>query len=84
VPIAPDPWFGMVDQGLTSLTSNSIMRWEYLPGSFLFVAYTHRTALPEGEGVIRYEAAAPFTNLVASGARHEDVLFVKLAYLFGL
>lgn len=79
-----DPWFGVVDQGLTSLTSNSILRWEYLPGSFLFVAYTHRSALPENMGVIRYQVAAPFTNLVADGSRHEDVLFVKLAYLFGL
>jgi hypothetical protein len=82
-PTSPDPWFGVVDQGLTSLTSNSILRWEYLPGSFLFVAYTHRSSLPESMGVIRYEPAAPFTNLVADGSRHEDVLFVKLAYLFG-
>jgi hypothetical protein len=78
-----DEWFGVVDQGLTSLTSNSILRWEYLPGSFLFVAYTHRSSLPENMGVIRYDPAAPFTNLVANGSRHEDVLFVKLAYLFG-
>ncbi|KIG16266.1 hypothetical protein DB30_04726 [Enhygromyxa salina] len=83
VPIARDPWFGAVDRGLTSLTSNSILRWEYLPGSFVFVAYTHRTALPEGEGVIEYRSANAFTNLVATGARHEDVLFMKLAYLFG-
>lgn len=84
VPIPLDPWYGAVDQGLTNLTSNSILRWEYLPGSFLFVAYTHRTTLPEGEGVLRYESARAFTNLVADGARHEDVLFIKLAYLFGL
>ncbi|PRQ03377.1 hypothetical protein ENSA5_16420 [Enhygromyxa salina] len=88
VPIAADPWFGTVDRGLTSLTSNSILRWEYLPGSFLFVAYTHRTALPEGEGegegVSEYRSVRAFTNLVASGARHEDVMFIKLAYLFGL
>jgi hypothetical protein len=49
----------------------------------LFVAYTHRSSLPENMGVIRYDPAAPFTNLVANGSRHEDVLFVKLAYLFG-
>lgn len=83
VPIARDPWFGEVDRGLTSLVSNSILRWEYLPGSFLFVAYTHRTVLSESDGVVEYRADKGFTNLVASGARHEDVLFVKLAYLFG-
>ncbi len=84
VSTSADPWFGAVDQGLTTLTSNSILRWEYLTGSFLFVAYTHRSALPESMGVIRYQVAAPFTNLVANGSRHEDVLFIKLAYLFGL
>ena len=84
VPIDRDPWYGNVDRGLTSLTSNSILRWEYLPGSFLFVAYTHRSALTGSEGVIRYQPGAAFTNLVATGARHEDVLFIKLAYLFGL
>jgi len=82
-PIAPDPWLGNVDRGLTSLVSNSILRWEYLPGSFLFIAYTHRSALSE-TGAILYRSAKAFTNLVADPARHEDVLFVKLAYLFGL
>ena len=47
-----EDWAGTVDRGLTSLVSNSILRWEYLPGSFLFVAYTHRTALIEA-GLIR-------------------------------
>ena len=84
VPIAADPWLGTVDRGLTSLVSNSILRWEYLPGSFLFVAYTHRSALSQSQGVLRYSTAAAFTNLVADGSRHEDVLFIKLAYLFGL
>ena len=84
VPIAADPWYGAVDRGLTSLVSNSILRWEYVPGSFLFAAYTHRSALSESDGVIRYRVAKTFTNLVADPARHEDVLFIKLAYLFGV
>jgi hypothetical protein len=83
VSTAADPWFGLVDRGLTSITSNSILRWEYLPGSFLFVAYTHRSALSESGDVIEYAVAKAFTNLVADGATHEDVLFIKLAYLFG-
>jgi hypothetical protein len=84
VPIAADPWYGNVDRGLTSLVSNSILRWEYLPGSFLFVAYTHRSALPEFQGIVSYRSEKAFTNLVANGAQHEDVLFIKLAYLFGM
>lgn len=83
VAIDRDPWFGTVDRGLSSLTSNSILRWEYLPGSFLFVAYTHRSALASSGEVVRYDPAAPFADLVADGSRHEDMLFVKLAYLFG-
>jgi hypothetical protein len=83
VPIAADPWLGTTDRGLTSLVSNSILRWEYLPGSFLFVAYTHRSALSQTDGVIRYRSVDAFTNLVADRADHEDVLFIKLAYLLG-
>ncbi|HEY8377289.1 MAG TPA: DUF5916 domain-containing protein, partial [Nannocystis sp.] len=43
VPTNPAPYAGEVDQGLTSFISNSILRWEYRPGSFLFFVYTHRT-----------------------------------------
>jgi hypothetical protein len=79
----PTAWFGLVDRGLSSLTSNSILRWEYLPGSFLFVAFTHRSALPQSGEVLMYRPGDPITNLGAPGSTHEDVLFVKLAYLFG-
>ncbi len=84
VPVDPAPYYGVVDQALTSLTSNSILRWEYLPGSFLFVAYTHRTVFGQGGMVVRYVASEGLTNLVADGASHEDVLFIKLSHLFGL
>ncbi|MCA9716377.1 MAG: carbohydrate binding family 9 domain-containing protein [Myxococcales bacterium] len=77
------PYVGVVDQGLTSLISNSILRWEYTPGSFLFLAYTHRTALGEGGAPVAYRPGNQFANLVAPGARDEDILFVKMVYLFG-
>jgi len=83
VPIARDPWYGDVDRGFTTLISNSILRWEYLPGSFLFVAYTHRTALTESDGLVRNLPIRGLTNLGADAAQHEDVLFMKLGYLFG-
>lgn len=82
VAIPDDDWAGAVDRGLTSLVSNSILRWEYLPGSFLFVAYTHRTALVQS-GLVEYRFVRGLTNLGAGDATHEDVLFVKLGYLFG-
>lgn len=84
VPTDPTPYFGVVDQALTSLISNSILRWEYIPGSFLFVAYTHRTTLSEGGMEVRFDPRRGFTNLAAMGARNEDIVFVKLVHLFSL
>ncbi len=77
------PYAGVVDQGLTSLISNSILRWEYTPGSFLFLAYTHRTALGEGGAPVAFRPGNQFSNLFAQDARDEDILFVKMVYLFG-
>jgi hypothetical protein len=82
-PTDPAPYEGVVDQGLTSLVSNTILRWEYLPGSFFFLAFTHRTRLSENGMTIDYAPGKAFTNLGRSGVTHEDILFVKLVHLFG-
>lgn len=84
VPTDPTPYFGVVDQALTSLISNSILRWEYLPGSFLFVAYTHRTTLSENGMEVKFDPRRGFTNLAAMRAGNEDIVFVKLVHLFSL
>ncbi len=86
LPTDPTPYYGMVDQGLTSFISNSILRWEYLPGSFLFVVYTHRTSFTEGggSGPVFFKAGSGFSNLVAYSAQDEDIVFIKLQHLFGL
>jgi hypothetical protein len=87
LPTDPRPYFGQVDQGLSSFISNSILRWEYLPGSFLFVVYTHRTTFSEGGkdgGPILFKPGSGFANLLAYGAQDEDIVFVKLQHLFGL
>ncbi len=78
------PYYGVVDQGLSSFISNTILRWEYLPGSFLFVAYTHRTTLSEGGMPVTFRPGSGFRNLVAAGAANEDIVFLKLQHLFGL
>jgi hypothetical protein len=80
----PTPYAGIVDQALTSLISNSILRWEYRPGSFLFVAYTHRTSFSEGGMTVKFEPGRGFGNLVQTGAANEDIVFVKLVQLFSL
>lgn len=84
VPTDPGPYLGEVDQGLTSFISNSILRWEYLPGSFLFFVYTHRTVLSDFSPKFSYNPAGGFTNLVVPGVTNEDILFLKLQHLFGL
>lgn len=91
LPTDPTPYYGQVDQGLSSFISNSILRWEYLPGSFLFVVYTHRTTFTEGGasmavggGPIFFRPGSGFSNLVASRAQDEDIIFIKLQHLFGL
>ena len=78
------PYAGVVDQGLTSLISNTILRWEYIPGSFLFAAFTHRTALSENGMPVDFRPGSAFGNLAATGATHEDILFIKLVHLFAL
>jgi hypothetical protein len=83
VPTPSDPYDGVVDQALTSMISNTILRWEYLPGSFFFLAYTHRTRFSENGMTVKYAPAKTFTNLGAQGVQHEDILFVKLVHLFG-
>lgn len=84
MPTDPRPYSGVVDQALSSFISNTILRWEYLPGSFLFVAYTHRTTLSEGGMTVVFRPGAGFSNLLAPGAQNEDIVFVKLQHLFGL
>jgi len=91
LPTDPAPYYGQVDQGLSSFISNSILRWEYLPGSFLFVVYTHRTAFTEGGasiapggGPIFFRPGSGFSNLLATRAQDEDIIFIKLQHLFGL
>ncbi len=77
------PYSGEVDQGLTSMISNTILRWEYLPGSFLFAVFTHRTVLSEG-GMVAFSGGRGFSNLVHPNAQSEDIIFIKLVHLFGL
>ena len=84
VPTDPTPYFGVVDQALTSLISNSVLRWEYLPGAYLSIAHTHRTTFAEGGMAVRFEPGRGFSNLSATGATKEDIVFVKLVHLFSL
>ncbi|MEZ4450704.1 MAG: DUF5916 domain-containing protein [Nannocystaceae bacterium] len=83
-PTDPAPYYGVVDKSFTSLISNSILRWEYLPGSFLFVVYTHRTAVDDSGNPVQFSPRQGFTNLGVPGVGNEDIVFVKLVHLFSL
>ena len=76
------------DLSLQSLVSNAVLRWEYRPGSALYVVWTHQRG--DALDVLRLpdpEAAPPFetptlTQLGDTFALYpENVFLVKLSYL---
>ncbi len=77
------PWLGNYDVGSTSLILNGILRWEYLPGSFFFATYTHRSLLGE-QGSVLFNPTGIFSNLGEPQTSHEDTVFLKLMHLFSL
>jgi hypothetical protein len=67
------------------LNINAVFRWEYLPGSVLYLVYTRAQA--SGLAPLQSDAEGrpiqPFLDLRALGrGPTEDVFLVKLSYLF--
>jgi hypothetical protein len=71
---------GAHDQDLTSLIVNAIARWEFRPGSTLFVVYTHNHQVSGTRGAFGLGSAAD--GLAAMPA--DNVLAIKLSYLWAL
>jgi len=67
------------DFNLTSLRVNAVFRWEFRPGSSLFVVWTQqrRDRLPTGTSTSARTSAASIP------LRADDVLLVKVSYWFG-
>ena len=67
------------DFSVRSLRANAVFRWEFRPGSSLFVAWTQtrRETLPTGEFDFGDGVSRVFT------APADDVLLVKISYWFG-
>jgi len=67
------------DFSLRSLRANAVFRWEFRPGSSLFIAWTEtrRETLPTGD----FEFADGVSRVFTAPA--DDVLLVKLSYWFG-
>jgi hypothetical protein len=69
------------DFTLLQLRSNAVLRWEYRPGSALYLIWTH-----DGEGSFVGDGRYRATSDVSALARQpgEDVIMMKLNYWVGL
>jgi hypothetical protein len=80
------PGAGALDDDLTSLIVNAVVRWEFLPGSTVFAVYTHNQEVtPALRGVTsdgRFTIGRALATLGDVPA--DDVIAVKLSYLWSL
>jgi hypothetical protein len=68
------------DVTVTSLIVNAILRWEFRPGSTLFLVYTHHHQVDGNGG--RFDLGGALDTLAHSAA--DNVIAVKLSYLWAL
>ncbi|HYF39098.1 MAG TPA: hypothetical protein VD930_05390, partial [Gemmatimonadales bacterium] len=61
---------------LASLRGNAVLRWEYSPGSTLFLVWTQNRSDNETIGTFRTSRA--LSRLVNAGA--DNIFMVKLSY----
>jgi hypothetical protein len=75
------------DFALQSLNTNLVFRWEYLPGSAIFLVWSHgrfgdyRTAFPP-EADSPYRVSTADRVLDTFSLRPANVFILKLSYLF--
>jgi hypothetical protein len=79
--IGPAESFEIDDPSFTlrSLRGNAVLRWEYRPGSTLFLVWTldHQDALPDGDLDLTRDVQGVFNGPL------ENIFLVKLNYWFG-
>ncbi len=78
----PASSFRIVDPGFTlrSLRGNAVLRWEYRPGSTLFLVWTRQAASQLSRGVIDFGEDA---RALFQGAS-DNILLVKVSYRLGI
>ncbi|HEX6644640.1 MAG TPA: DUF5916 domain-containing protein, partial [Gemmatimonadales bacterium] len=64
------------DFTFASLRGNAVLRWEYLPGSTLYLVWTQSRAASENVGSFRFGES--FDQLI--GAKADNIFLVKLTY----
>jgi hypothetical protein len=77
---AADYEFELADFNVRELRSNLVMRWEYRPGSTLFLIWSHGRASDDADG--RFRLGANLGDLADEPGEH--VILAKLTYWFGL
>jgi len=78
---APEIEWSNPDFTFTSLRGNAVMRWEYQPGSTLFLAWTQNRSDFENNGRIRFHK--PFPDRFLNN-RPDNIFLVKMTYWLGM
>ena len=71
---------GNQDFSFASLRGNAVLRWEYRPGSALFLVWTQQRDDFEPEGEFKFRRG--MSNMLKAQA--DNVFMVKLSYYLGL
>jgi hypothetical protein len=81
-PVRPAPSFTLFnpDFNFKSLRLNTVLRWEYSPGSTLYVAWTNQKFDVENNGDFRF--GSDLSRLLRD--RPDNVFSVKLTYWWGM
>jgi hypothetical protein len=79
--LGPAPSFGFDNPNFNfkSLRVNAVYRWEWRPGTTLFLAWTQVRDDDKGPGVLRF--GRDLRGMLRAGA--DDVFLIKVAYRFG-
>ena len=87
--VAPFPAFPKRDDfSFSSLVSNAVLRWEYRPGSTLYLVWTHGRQAEDEQNPLAPWGPSPFDRSLRGQIGDtfdivpQDVLLVKLSYTF--
>src|SRR4029078_6567536 len=76
---SPDFQFGLGDFNFRQLRSNAVLRWEYKPGSTMFVIWSHDQTDNDADG--RFGTGGLSRGLSGLfGAPSDDVVMLKVNY----
>lgn len=80
--IAPSPTVNISNPNFSTVSfrGNAVFRWEYLPGSTLYVVWTHTREEEDGSNVLKFR---PMLQRL-SRAEPWSIVMVKLSYWFGV